>query len=277
MSEHRNNVAVIVHSCDRYELLFRGFEYFFSKYWDFNIKCSYYFITECLSADIQGFKNLKSGRGPWSERLHRVLTEQVSEKYILYFQEDMWMDKWVDKTFFEELFKLAEQKEWTQVKLHSSDVYVTRETENFLNGFNIAIVDNQKSDYLMSHQITLWKRSFLVDQLLKNEHPWRNERRGTKRLRTRNPQILHIDYFAENGQASINHNKQIIFRSQYYCVSHNGTINDSILHFVDELSVGDKAYGDKLFYHYQQKLTHDGKAKPRKQDIFKRLKTWLLS
>lgn len=46
---HINKVcdfALLVHSCDRYELLYKGFEYFFSKYWDFDVKCKYYFATE---------------------------------------------------------------------------------------------------------------------------------------------------------------------------------------------------------------------------------------
>lgn len=83
-------VALIVHACDRYEFLYKGFEHFFSKYWDFGIDCKYYFATENLTVNIAGFQNIQSGKGPWSDRLAILLTEKIEEDYVLYFQEDMW-------------------------------------------------------------------------------------------------------------------------------------------------------------------------------------------
>jgi hypothetical protein len=37
-----NKVALLVHGCDRYELLFKGFDYFFTKYWDSQINCNFF-------------------------------------------------------------------------------------------------------------------------------------------------------------------------------------------------------------------------------------------
>ncbi len=176
------NVALIVHACDRYEFLFKGFEYFFSKYWDYGIDCNFYFATEQINVTIPNFINLKSGKGEWADRLRFLLKETINEEYVLYFQEDMWVNKKVNKRFFNQLFELAVKNKWKQVKLHSSEVYSTNKTNYFIEGFNIAEINNSASGYLMSHQVTLWKKDFLIDQLLKNEHPWRNERRVTKRL-----------------------------------------------------------------------------------------------
>ena len=123
-------------------------------------------------------------------------------------QEDMWLNKNVNANFFKQLFDAAIANSWQQVKLHSSEVYITKPTAQFIEGFNIAIVDNKRSGYLMSHQATLWNKDFLLEQLPKNEHPWRNERKGTKRLKKKNPVIYHIDYFAENGKPEINPNQK---------------------------------------------------------------------
>lgn len=279
MPNPKNNVALLVHACDRYEFLYKGFDYTFSKNWNFEIPCSYYFATEVKDVTIKGFTNIKSGKGEWADRLATLL-KSIDEEYVLYFQEDMWLSKPVNPKFFSELFQVASTNNWQQVKLHSSDVYNTRETENFIEGFNISEVDNKASNFLMSHQITLWKKDFLLAQLYKKEHPWRNERKGTKRLKKLNPLIHHIDYFAENGANEINSNQDPIKRSEYYAVSFNSTLNFNAVQFINEFKSGSKeeqSYAAELQNHYDNDLTHDGKPKPKKVDLFKKFKTRFLS
>ncbi len=270
------HVALLVHSCDRYEFLYKGFEYFFNTYWDFGINCKLYFATEELDTNIKNFTTIQSGKGAWADRLLVLLKNKIQEDYILYFQEDMWLNKKVSKNFFNALFELTIANHWQQVKLHSSDVYTTRETNYFIEGFNMAEIDNAASDYLMSHQVTLWNKDFLMNQLYKNEHPWRNERKGTKRLKKLNPVIYQADYFAENGQPSINQNVKGIIRSAYHTVSVNGMLGENILPYITELRQHhQQKYADALQYHFENKLTHDGKPKPRKEDVFKKIKKLL--
>ncbi|RZL38862.1 MAG: hypothetical protein EOO96_01995 [Pedobacter sp.] len=279
MSKSKNNVAILVHACDRYQFLYQGFDHFFSEHWDFKIPGKYYFATEELDVKINGFENIKSGNGAWADRLAYLLRTKITEDYILYFQEDMWLSKPVNRDFFTQLFDLAEKNNWKHVKLHSSEVYKTKATETFLEGFNVAEVDNQKSDFLMSHQVTLWKKDYLLAQLYKNEHPWRNERRGTKRLKKLNPQIFHIDYFAENSCAEINQNQAPKARSEYHAVSFNSTLNFNVVDYIKLLGKGkaaSKKYAAELQNHYDNNLTHDGKPKPKKEDIFKKFKNWFV-
>lgn len=272
----KNQVALIVHSCDRYQLLFTGFGYFFKANWDFEIPFRYYFASETLDVDIPGFQNIKSGKGQWSDRLLKLL-DQIEEEYILYFQEDMWLNKPVDKGFFVTLLSLTQEHSWVQVKLNSSAVFKTTQTPFWIKGFNVARLINPQSQYLMSHQITLWNKQFLKAQLKPNEHPWRNERRGTKRLRRQNPEIYHVDYFAENGHPPINENAPDIVRSEYQSVSSNCTLNRAIAPYITLLKSDDQfaSYALLLEDHYLHKLTHDGAAKPLKKDFFKRVKDWI--
>lgn len=270
-----NNTALLVHACDRYELLYKGFSYFFSKNWDFNAGCNCYFATEEKEVSIEGFENIRSGKGEWADRLRFLLQEKIKEKYVIYFQEDMWLTGKTDAGFFNRLFQLAEENNWQQVKLHSADIYKTHPTDIYINGFNVARVDNEQSDFLMSHQVTLWNREFLVKQLHKGEHPWRNERKGTKRLKQLSPEIFHIDYFEENGNKAINHNKQPVSRSGYYTVSLNGTFNDNIKQYIPELLTSDEQYARKLEHNFIHQLVHDGLHRPKKTDMFKRIKNWI--
>lgn len=271
MEPTKINVALLVHACDRYNFLYKGFELFFLKYWDFNVKCNYYFATEVKPAAIRNFENVQSGNGEWADRLALLLREKISEKYVLYFQEDMWLNKPINANFFNELFKLAEQNNWQQVKLHSSDIYKNKPTGIMIEGFEVAELDNGASDYLMSHQITLWNKAFLLKQLHKKEHPWRNERKATKRLKKLNPQIFHVDYFEVNKDTKINNtNINPILRSEYQTVSSNGKLNILTVPLIDELSKGTKEqqqYAAKLQHNYINNITHDGKPSPQKFDI----------
>ena len=278
MNNTKKDFALLVHSCDRYELLYKGFQFFFNKYWDLNVPCSYYFATEEKKISIKNFENIHSGKGEWSDRLI-ILLQKLPEDYIIYFQEDMWLNKSIDSSFFQQLFDMIIENKWNQVKLHSSDVYKTESTNEFINGFNIAKLDNKQSKFLMSHQITVWNKQFLISLLKTNEHPWRNERRATKRIRKINPEIIHIDYFAENGYKEINNNKSDISRSCYYSISVNGILNERSEPFIQELikesNESDREYGLKLEHNFRNMLTHDGLQKPRKVDVFKRIKNWV--
>ncbi|GAB2701444.1 hypothetical protein GCM10027037_28350 [Mucilaginibacter koreensis] len=269
--------ALLVHTCDRYRFLYPGFNFSFNQYWDFSVPCQYYFATETLNVQLQGFQTIQSGKGEWADRLAYLLREVIEEDYVIYFQEDMWLNKPVNGRFFNELFKTAAAQQWQQVKLSSSDAYVTQTTPYTLQGFQVGLLDNEKSGFLMSHQVTLWKREFLLQQLHKGEHPWRNERKGTKRLKKLNPKIYQIDYFAENGQPENNTNPQATGRSEYQTVSMNSMLSANVLPYIKAFSQGNaeqQAYAQQLQHHYDHQLTHDELPKPRKEDFFKKLKNW---
>jgi hypothetical protein len=82
MPADKNKVALLVHSCDRYQFLYKGFEAFFSRHWNFDIPCNYYFATEEIDAQVKGFKNIKSGKGQWTNRLSALLKQYL--KIILF-------------------------------------------------------------------------------------------------------------------------------------------------------------------------------------------------
>jgi hypothetical protein len=55
-------------------------------------------------------------------------------------------------------------------------------------------------------------------------------------------------------------------------------LNRDVLPFICALKKGnneEKEYADKLLFHYENNMTHDGKPKPRKEDVFKKIKNWI--
>lgn len=276
MAKKNFDVALIVHGCDRYEFLYKGFAKMFAENWDHNINCNCYFATEEKKVSINNFINIQSGKGEWTDRLSYLLTEKITEKYILYTQEDMWFNKKVNADFFNQLFVLAAQNDWKQVKLHSAEVYKTMPTQTVIEGFRVGMLDNRQSDYLMSHQITLWNKEFLLNQLQKKEHPWKNELKGTKRLLKMNAQIFQIDYFEANGETTKNNlNDNLSVGSEYKTVSSNAALNEFVVPFIKEFKNYDGdylKYATALEHNYNNQLTHDGKPKPHKVEIIGILK-----
>ncbi|RKR81649.1 hypothetical protein BDD43_1799 [Mucilaginibacter gracilis] len=273
------SIALIVHTCDRYKLLYPGFDYFFKKYWPYHdVKISYYFLTEEDDYKSNIFTNIKTGKGEWSDRLLNGL-KQIPEDYVIYFQEDMWLTGLVDADTIGKIISFAVGNQINLFKLSSNSVYHTKATGAFINGLAVAVLDNEKSGYLMSHQVSVWKKTFLMAQLKYKEHPWRNERKGTKRLEKLDPKIYHIDLFGENEQLPGNDNINASGASRYYTVSQNAALNAYANPFISEMKLaGDAAtreYAQKLDHHLKNGLTHDGQSKPRKDDFFKKIKNYL--
>ncbi len=270
----QNKIALLVHACDRYEFLYRGFEVFYNKFWTGDIMANLYFATEVKTARVEGFTNIQSGKGEWSDRLIKLLKEEIEEEYVLYMQEDMWFTKPVNAKLLNEVLLYAEKENIDCIKLHSSEVYKTKGEGVFFSGLQLAKLDKQASKFLMSHQVTLWKKSYLLQQLGKNEHPWRNERKASKRMQADSASIYQIDLFAENGKPAINENKDERSRSEYFTVSQNSVLNENVEHFIDVLNnTGeDENYLAQLKKHYEEQITHDGLPKPRKEDWFKKLR-----
>ncbi len=75
----RYNVALLVHACDRYEFLFKGFDIFFNQFWERSIQANFYFATECKQVEISPFINILSKKGEWSDRLIKILSDEIKE------------------------------------------------------------------------------------------------------------------------------------------------------------------------------------------------------
>ena len=104
--------------------------------------------------EIEGYINLKSGYGEWTDRLKLVL-DQIDEEYIIFIQEDMWFSKKMPENVLEPIINYVTSNELKLVKLHSSEVYKTEQLEVDFDGFRLSRVIKEESDFLMSHQISL--------------------------------------------------------------------------------------------------------------------------
>ena len=265
-------IAVLVHACDKYELLFKGFEYFFSKYWDDQINSNNYFTCEVKDYSLKGFETIQTGNGSWTSRLRKALSA-IEEEYLILFQEDFWLKKPVQAEFFQSLFTYSYHKKPDVIKLHYSKNYNYKKSDTNISEYQLFEVEKSGSEFLMSHQISLWKKDFLLLLCDKEESPWQNEIWGTERIRKMKTSIYSIDYF-EYNQYDLPSSG-----SKYYSVSKHSRLNPNIEHFFEELSEEKRlsTYYQKLLEHYKYQWTHDRGEDPFTFSILDRIRIKLRS
>ncbi len=255
----RSDFALVVHACDNFHSLFKGFHYLFKKYWDCEIDCQYYFLSEDVIVDFPQFKNIRTGFGEWSDRL-RIGLDSIEEPYIIYVQEDFWFKSKVDAKYINGFMNFVKQNNVKLLKMHGCSEYVTKETPFEILDAKIGKLDRDQSDYLMSHQISIWDKELLISQIQKREHPWRNERRGTKRMKKlEDLEIFQVDYFNNNNVSTNNKNGEALVRAIYNTVSDRCMLNDYSEQYFEEFLEAD----DEEIHQYAKE------AKYRRENLLK--------
>ena len=178
--------SVVIHCWDRYDWCWEDAYFFFNKFWDWTLDWPVYFLTGTKEVDFPNVECIKCGDYEWTYRLKNGLN-QIKDDYILYFQEDMWLNKPVDGALMLKLFDLFIDHDMDAFRLmENGRQYKTGQTPNGILKFD------RKSDYLICHQPSFWKKQFFLDNLKIIERPKENEVNGTKRLRGRKDLKIYL-------------------------------------------------------------------------------------
>lgn len=257
----KKKFALVAHACDNYAFLFKGFTYLFEKYWPVNENVEAYFLTEKADFNHSLFKNIKTGEGEWSDRLHRALQE-IEEEYIIYLQEDFWFQSALNRELWQNILDYFLQAKPDILKLHGCHDYHIKGTGEFIGPLEIGQLSLSESNFLMSHQISIWNKGFFLKQLPSGEHPWRNERNGSQRIKKlSSAKIIHLDLFQNNDHPQHNNNND--FRPCIYnTVSDRSMMNDFTPRYFSDFRNSDSGdiveYGKVVEEHYKLGLTHKG-------------------
>lgn len=172
-------LSVLIHTFNKYEHLWKGCADSFVQHWD-ETDIKIYFGTDIPGGETLAFPGsaevIYSGPGEWSDRL-RKLVSQIDTPYILYIQEDHWLTQ--SPPDLGQLMYQMRQLDLYRLQLSPITRFYTLEGTDPLY-FSLG------SKYLVSHQPSIWKKSFLLECLEPGETPWVNEYEGTKRLERRN-------------------------------------------------------------------------------------------
>jgi len=176
------DLAIVIHTCDKYAFLWEGWDYYFQKYWDFSLLCKVYFLNELLPVSFPQIVHHPTGVGSWASRLRNGLLE-LPETNVLYLQEDFWLKRQLPASWIISAFQAFEDNRMDLLRWHTSESYRCASSEIRVNN-NCLLRYTSDSHFIVSHQSTIWRKAFLIDCLRGDETPWQNEREGTKRLKS---------------------------------------------------------------------------------------------
>jgi len=180
-----SSVAVVVSSCDPFFDAWRPFAFFFRKNW---ADCPFpiYLIVNRLRVRSKVVQPISVGpdRG-WASNMISAL-QSIPQPYLLYFQEDYFLNGRVNDSLLAEDFAYAFDNNAASFCFHARGQL----EPNFqpLNGrFGVVPPD---SDGRTRLQVTLWKKEVLQATLRSGESAWDMEARGSERTRD----LLSLSY-----------------------------------------------------------------------------------
>jgi len=168
-----DKVTLLVSSFDGYSMCWPAFCHGLTKYWP---DCPFptLFTTNFKQAPCGETLLLGEDKG-WATNLVFVLN-QIKTPYIIYMQEDYWMDTPVNQKNIDDYVRLMDMDKADYIRLYPSAV-----PENIYPDDPRLRVIPEDAEYRTSLQAALWRKSVLIDLLDLTESPWRFEQKGGAR------------------------------------------------------------------------------------------------
>ena len=178
LNDFASSVAIVVSSCDAFFDAWRPFVYFFRKHWR---DCPFpiFLIVNQLRVRSTLLQPIAVGpdRG-WASNMQAALA-QVSKPYVLYFQEDYFLNGEIKREQLASDFAYAFERDAASFCLYG---------RSQLEPDFVAINDRfgivpRDSDGRTRLQATLWKKEVLCSALRRGETAWNMEARASERTR----------------------------------------------------------------------------------------------
>ena len=180
-----NKPAVIIHTCDKspYIDIWDRFVEAFEYYFPFELEWPIYWVNEEINFGWGHAKQIKTGKGEWSDRL-KIALNQIPEEHILYLQEDFIIQN-INKSLLVQAYDIH-SRENDITKLANNYEFTTRKINNkFVDDgiIKLPIVYQNTGLYLMSHQpVAFFNKQFLLSTLEKSYGPSEHEMDISKQI-----------------------------------------------------------------------------------------------
>ena len=172
----KNDLTVVVSSCDRYQDILRPFSVCFRKFWE-DCPSGVMLATETTPPDMEDTvfnRIVPAGAGTsWCERLYACL-EQAKTPYILLVLDDFFLKAPVSNQRIEALLETAKEMHAAHLRLEplpKPQRRITGEVGEYVKG----------QAYRVSAQIAIWDRAYLMRMLkeIGKSELWYFERQGS--------------------------------------------------------------------------------------------------
>lgn len=140
--------SIIMMSCDKYKCLTPAFNFCLDKYYPNHPKVYYIYGNDC-----------------WTQRLRETL-KNIPDEYVLFMLDDMLIRKPIQEEFIQDALQILSTDNQVAV-INFEKNY--REAQEYSNRW---LEQKHNQIYLHSCQPSLWRRTALIDNLLKDESAW---------------------------------------------------------------------------------------------------------
>jgi hypothetical protein len=223
MNDLPHNLSVLVNSTDTFNDCWPPFFQLFKKYWR-SCPCEVVLNTETKEysdpelqitcSRTQAKDPPGSARLAWSDCLIRCL-DGVRTPFILYLQEDYFLNGPVDQDFVAECVNVMVKHQVPHIRLMEVDINA-RYHKTDLHPLLWQI--DQRANYRVSLQAGLWNVASLKGLLRSGESAWTFERRGSVRAMSKPDMFLcqSLDHFNHRGRHPVQYRPTGIVRGKWF-------------------------------------------------------------
>lgn len=192
----------LIHSGDKAAWVWPHWYRHYSKWWTGWDKIDTVLLTETREVQFENVINLRSGPGKWGEELIRAM-HSMDCRYVLYQHEDYFLTGETDPDLLIAIKDLMKNKNIPLIKCCGPGAGIWRGEEepwrvDVLKKTDLKVLGVEVLEYphdvkyLISHQISIWNKDFLVSTVKPEYSPWEHELKGTKDLMERREKVYAI-------------------------------------------------------------------------------------
>ncbi len=200
-----SKVAIMITSCDAYQECWRPIIYSLDKYWP-DCEFSRYIVTNYKEENLPNTSFIKVGddHRSWCN-LTRMGMEAIPEEYVIYFQDDYWLNRTVNNDAIKKHIEYFEKNNLDFLKIYDDmprDKYRIGESDYCDNPPNIR--------YSINTAIAIWRKSSISQLMIQDWSGWEFERKIIPYIAENNivirSQTLHSSVVMEKGINTISDN-----------------------------------------------------------------------
>jgi hypothetical protein len=187
----KNDLSVLVLSCDKYSHLLQYFTVLFDKYWGPAHDCEKYITTETSPVDFKGYNHIVTNEQNWTNSL-MIALEQIKTPYVFIILDDIFLVREMPYSTIQNGLNIVKQENLDKYTFHYPHVVFNNMLHPTSYANNIYKVD-QNSEYTMTTQMSIWNVDFIKKCLLTNESPWQFEIEGSTRVNQTIPHNIFME------------------------------------------------------------------------------------
>ena len=190
LKDFASSVAIIASSCDAFFDAWRPFVFFFRKHWS---DCPFpiFLIVNRLRVRSNFIQPITVGPDrDWAANM-QIALNQIAQPYVLYLQEDYFLNGPVDREQLAADFAYAFESDAASFCFYGRSK-LERDFMPLNDRFGVVPRD---SDGRTRLQVTLWKKHVLQSTLRQGESAWNMEARASERTRD----LLALSYMGRDN------------------------------------------------------------------------------